>query len=127
MTIATDGLAGRQKLLLMRRDLDDAAGAGGDCEAEAVQLDDGGHQAETEAQPGVAAALLGAVEAPTDELALICRDARAGIAHAHDSLVTNAPHRQFHTAALRRELHRIVDKIRDRLEQEIAVAADGRI
>src|SRR5215467_13184002 len=96
-------------------DLGYAAGAGADAEAEAVQLDDGRHQAQAKPQPFRAAALVRAIEAPRDGLALHVGNAGPAVLDPHDRLALAANDRKLDAPALGRELHRVVHQVGDRL------------
>ncbi len=93
---------------------------------ETVHPGDRRDEAETEAVARGVAGGLGPVEAAKHLGPLGLRDARSAI-RDHDR-AAGLPRGVFHPhrAAGRGELHRVVDQVRDRLEQEVAVALDRR-
>src|SRR4029077_1096289 len=78
----------------------------------------------SQAQAGIAPALVRTVEAPRHERTFVGRNSRSGVADAHDSVVAVTKQTQFDPPALRSKLHRIIDKIGNGLEQKIAVTVD---
>src|SRR6266700_3690598 len=120
------GLLARRYACRRARDLDHEAGTGCHCEAESMQLDDRRHEAQPESHAPRPAAPVGAIEAPGHQLALLLADARAGVAHLHDTFAIAAVEAEPDMPSCGRELDRVVDEIRDRFEQKIAVALHDR-
>src|ERR1700704_1419864 len=107
-------------------DLNHATGTGGYRQAESVQFHDRRDQAEAEPDALGLPAPVRTIEASGHDLALVVGDARARIAHAHDAFAGAVDQRNPDVSAFRRELHRVVDNIGDRLEQQVAVAMHHR-
>src|SRR5947209_17906305 len=97
-----------------------------DRETKAVQLYDSSHQIEAKAHARRVSYLVGTIEPPQHRVALLFADARTGIRDADDRFVAATRQLDLHLAALRRKLDGVVDKVGDRLEQEIAVAAHAQ-
>jgi hypothetical protein len=108
-------------------DFGHAAGAGRDAESEPVQLDGRVDQAEPEAEPRGATALVATIKPSTHKVAFAGGNSRSGIADTSDDLVLPAMQAGFDAASLRREFHGVVDKVGDRLEQEIAIAVYNHV
>jgi hypothetical protein len=113
---------GIQLTPIRTNDLHPAAGSGEDRQPEAVQLDDRGHEIESEAQPRCISDLVGAIETPLHGRALVFVDPAAGIGHAHDGFAVTAQQRDIHRSAFGGELDGVVDQIGDGFDQEIPVA-----
>jgi len=82
-------------------DFGHAAGAGRDAESEPVQLDGRVDQAEPEAEPRGATALVATIKPSTHKVAFAGGNSRSGIADTSDDLVLPAMQAGFDTASLR--------------------------
>src|SRR4051812_16330522 len=90
-----------------------------------MQLHDGGDEAEAKTDARRISNLVGAVKSPQHGFALLFADAGPAIVHAHDGLVSAAAQPYVYPSALRRELDGVVDKVGDRFDQQVAIAAHG--
>src|SRR5437764_9912449 len=101
------GEAGRSSSVRVGN-LRDATRAGGQGEAEAVQFQDCGDQAQPQSDAPRLPAPIGAIEAPHDHVALLIADARTGVGDAYNASAIASKQSDLHLAARGRELDRVV-------------------
>src|SRR5208282_4856146 len=87
-----------------------------------VKLCDGGNEAEAQSAAGCATAALKAIESFEHALACLGRNAFAAIAHDHACAARVAANLDGHAPRRRPAIFdRVVDEVRERVEQQIAV------
>src|SRR6266567_833580 len=91
-------------------------------QAQAVQLCDGGNEAEPEAAARRMAALLDAVKAAQHDVAIRLGDARPGVGHFNAEPIIPAKNAQRYPAARGGVLDCVVDEVAHGLEQQARVA-----
>src|SRR5690242_3272994 len=92
-----------------------------------MQLHDGIHQTEAKTYAVRVATVVRAIESPCNEVTLARADAGSAVTDAHDAIITPAGQCELNTAILRAKFHGVVDKVCDRLEQQIAIATHDRL
>ena len=95
-----------------------------DAKIKSMNIGDRRRHAQAEARAGDVVAFLGAIESFEDLLPLEGRNTRPIVRHANEETGQVRFHGDTHESATWREFDRIVDKVRDCLDQKVEIAKD---
>src|SRR5689334_3857525 len=111
----------------LANDFDHAVRTGRYRHPEAVQLDDGIHQAQSKTYAVRPATVVRTVKPPSNEVTLTSTDAGSAVTDAYRAFAPTMGQCEFDESVLRSKLYGVVDQVSDRLEQQVTIAAHDRL